>query len=83
MRILHYALGLPPYRQNGGLTKYVQDLISHQSKMHQVSLLYAAGVSVPFKTLKVREENKFPHFRVFRMENSIPVSLFYGFFHNR
>lgn len=78
MRILHYALGLPPYRQNGGLTKYVQDLINHQSKTHQVFLLYAAGVSVPFKTLKVREEKKYPHFRLFRIENSIPVSLFYG-----
>lgn len=40
MRILHYALGFPPYR-SGGLTKFCVDLMEQQRKEgHQVSLLW-------------------------------------------
>jgi len=40
MKILHYSLGLFPYR-TGGLTKYATDLMLEQSKdKHEVHLLY-------------------------------------------
>lgn len=40
MRILHYALGFPPYR-SGGMTKFNIDLMIQQSKKgHQVALLW-------------------------------------------
>ena len=40
MRILHYALGFPPYR-SGGLTKYVIDLAMEQKKAgHFVGVLW-------------------------------------------
>lgn len=34
MKILHYNLGLPPYR-SGGLTKYSTDLMIEQSKIRK------------------------------------------------
>ena len=40
MKILHYSLGLPPFR-SGGLTKYSMDLINQQAKLGaDISLLY-------------------------------------------
>ena len=40
MKILHYALGFPPYR-SGGLTKLCVDLMVQQAKEgHTVALLW-------------------------------------------
>jgi len=66
MHILHYALGLPPYR-SGGLTRYVVDLMQHQAQEagHEVYLLYPGPRSLwrhsrirplgDFGTIKVHE----------------------------
>ena len=42
MRILHYSLGLPPYR-SGGLTKYCTDLMIEQAKSDNQILLMFPG----------------------------------------
>ena len=42
MRILHYSLGLPPYR-SGGLTKYCTDLMVEQAKSNDEIFLLFPG----------------------------------------
>lgn len=50
MRILHYALGFPPYR-SGGLTKLCIDLMVQQTKEgHSVAMLWPGRMSVTNKT---------------------------------
>lgn len=44
MRILHYALGFPPYR-SGGLTKYCIDLMLAQKKAgHEVAMMWPGTI---------------------------------------
>ena len=46
MKILHYALGFPPYR-TGGLTKFCMDLMVQQKKEgHQAALLWPGKMSL-------------------------------------
>ena len=46
MKILHYALGFPPYR-TGGLTKYCIDLMLTQVEQgHEVALLWPGQITI-------------------------------------
>lgn len=55
MKILHYALGFPPYR-TGGLTKFNIDLMCQQHKMgHQVALLWPGQMSVIRRNTSVKK----------------------------
>lgn len=45
MKILHYALGFPPYR-SGGLTKYCIDLLLAQKAAgHDVAMMWPGAFS--------------------------------------
>ena len=49
MDILHYSLGLPPFRR-GGMTQYCLDLIAGQVKEgHNVTLLWPGRLYNPSK----------------------------------
>ena len=49
MRILHYALGFPPYR-SGGLTKWCVDLMVQQAKEgHEVAMLWPGKMGIATK----------------------------------
>lgn len=77
MNILHYTLGLPPYR-SGGLTKYSVDLMKSQtSKGQQVFLLFPGGFSVSQKT-KIKPSLDYEGIQVFEIINPLPVSLLGG-----
>ena len=53
MNILHYTLGLPPYR-SGGLTKYSLDLMLEQiSEGHTLSLLYPSDLTFKYPKCKL------------------------------
>lgn len=55
MRILHYALGFPPYR-SGGLTKFCIDLIKQQSADgHETALLWPGRMGLSGKKVSVKK----------------------------
>lgn len=79
MRILHYALGFPPYR-SGGLTKFCMDLMKQQAKDgHQVALLWPGQMGFIEKKNKVKDKGyeEFSGLRIhsFEVVNPIPVSF--------
>ena len=52
MKILHYALGFPPYR-TGGLTKYCIDLMLTQAEQgHEVALLWPGRITIVKKRVR-------------------------------
>ena len=58
MNILHYSLGLPPYR-SGGLPKYTEDLIKEQIVQgDKVGLLYPTGVDFCNKKIHITTKKK-------------------------
>lgn len=78
MKILHYALGFPPYR-SGGLTKYCVDLMVQQAKEgHDVSMLWPGTMKIFSKKtfIKRRGDVYLQHFYIknFEIINPLPVS---------
>lgn len=54
MRILHYALGFPPYR-SGGLTKFCMDLLCQQNRDgHQVAMMWPGQMGFVKKSVCVK-----------------------------
>lgn len=77
MRILHYTLGLPPYR-SGGLTKYSVDLMIQQSELgHKIYLLYPGHYSFSRK-ITIQRDKEYQGISVFELINPLPVSLLGG-----
>lgn len=79
MRILHYTLGLPPFR-SGGLTKYATDLLLAQSAAEDtVSLLYPGDYTFwRIPTMKIIEDKNFKGVSVYEIKNPNPVPLLHG-----
>lgn len=60
MRILHYALGFPPYR-TGGLTKFCIDLMKQQCRDgHQAALLWPGQIGMFFHKVFIRDRGIVP-----------------------
>ncbi|WP_127837088.1 glycosyltransferase [Clostridium prolinivorans] len=77
MKILHYTLGLPPYR-SGGLTKYSCDLMIEQAnKGEVVYLLYPGHFNLCNKT-KIKYNKMYKGIYVYEMINPLPVPLLNG-----
>jgi len=77
MKILHYSLGLPPFR-TGGLTKYSVDLmLSQVNNGDEVSLLYPGHFSLN-KRLRINEDKSFKGIAVYEILNPISVPLLSG-----
>lgn len=75
MRILHYALGFPPYR-TGGLTKYCVDLMKLQKKEgHSVALMWPGKISVVNKKVHVVKHKGWNSIGNFELINPLPVAL--------
>ncbi|WP_336837778.1 glycosyltransferase [Sphingobacterium siyangense] len=78
MKVLHYSLGLPPYR-SGGLTKYVKDLMVSQVELgYDVNLLYPSDLAFGYPNVKVRKNVSFFGIRVFELKNPLTVPLLHG-----
>lgn len=55
MKILHYALGFPPYR-TGGLTKFCMDLMRQQNiDGHQTALLWPGRMKLWEQTVSIKD----------------------------
>lgn len=77
MKILHYALGFPPYR-SGGLTKFCIDLMIQQAKEgHEVAMLWPGEIRSINKKVNIKKhrdvnlENQNIH--SFEVINPLPV----------
>jgi len=77
MRILHYALGFAPYR-SGGLTRYVQDLMEVQSKVHEVGMLWPGQMHLKSKKVRIKEKKLLSGMISYEMVNPLPVPLMEG-----
>lgn len=74
MKILHYALGFPPYR-SGGLTKFCIDIMSQQREMgHEVALLWPGSMKLIRRTIKIIQRKENNGVGSFELINPLPVS---------
>lgn len=76
MKILHYTLGLPPYR-TGGLTKYSIDLVEEQAKNNQIVLLFPGKYRLA-KGSKINKYKDYNNIAVYEIINPLPVPLLGG-----
>lgn len=77
MKVLHYSLGLPPFR-TGGLTKYSVDLMLNQvASGNEVSLLYPGHFTLD-KKLRIDENESFKGVKVYEILNPLAVPLLSG-----
>ncbi|MGL5870732.1 glycosyltransferase, partial [Clostridium chrysemydis] len=76
MNILHYTLGLPPYR-SGGLTKYSIDLMKEQVKDNEVYLLFP-GKNTKNKRFNLKYHKEYYGIKVYEEINTLPVPLLGG-----
>ncbi|WGX75705.1 glycosyltransferase [Paraclostridium bifermentans] len=81
MRILHYSLGLPPYR-SGGLTKYCTDLMVEQAKSNnKVFLLFPGKMNFIKKDrAKIKFYRDYKNVKVYELVNPLPVPILNGIF---
>lgn len=77
MRILHYTLGLPPYR-SGGLTKYTYDLMKEQAKNRdEIYLLFPGHLTRSNKT-SIKRYKVINGINAYELINPLPVPLMNG-----
>lgn len=79
MRILHYSLGLPPYR-SGGLTKYCTDLMTEQAKLDNEVLLMFPGRMNFIKegNVNIKFYRNYKKVKVYELINPLPVPILKG-----
>lgn len=78
MRILHYTLGLPPYR-SGGLTKYTNDLMKEQSHNgDDVYLLFPGHLKGKNHKTAIKHYKVVNNIKVYEIINPLPVPLLNG-----
>ena len=79
MKILHYALGFPPYR-SGGLTKFCVDLMVQQAKEgYTVAMLWPGEMKFINKKISIKKHKnvnlKGQNILSFEIINPLPVSF--------
>lgn len=74
MKILHYALGFPPYR-TGGLTKFCIDLMQEQKKNnHEVAMLWPGEMKLVSKKIQIIKKREQIGIDSYELINPLPVS---------
>lgn len=75
MKILHYALGFPPYR-SGGLTRYVMDLAEEQRKYgNDVNMMWPGEVFLGHRGPSIKQHRPYHGIGSYELRNSLPVVL--------
>lgn len=83
MNILHYSLGVPPFRR-GGMTQYCMDLMVEQIKNgHAVSLLWPGRLKNLSKKTKIERKHKYEiqdsqKCESYELVNPLPIPLMDG-----
>lgn len=74
MKILHYALGFPPYR-TGGLTKFCMDIMHEQKRIgYEVAMLWPGEMKLLGKAVYVRGRGDCQGIKSWELINPLPVS---------
>ncbi len=74
MKILHYALGFPPYR-TGGLTKFCVDIMGQQLKLgYEVALLWPGQMMLVGNNVRIKRQKDNKGIKSFEIINPLPVS---------
>ncbi|MET3561467.1 glycosyltransferase involved in cell wall biosynthesis [Enterococcus rotai] len=77
MSILHYTLGVPPYR-TGGLTKYSIDLMETELEFgYKVCLLFPGSYQLSGKS-KIKRKSDYNDITLFELINPLPIPLLNG-----
>ena len=77
MNVLHYTLGLPPYR-TGGLTKYSFDLMTEESNIgDNIYLLFPGRIRVNDE-VNIKYYKTIKNIESYEVINPLPVSLLNG-----
>ncbi|MBU3159409.1 hypothetical protein KPL37_06530 [Clostridium frigoris] len=77
IKILHYALGLPPLNTEG-LAKQPDDIMIRQvANGNEVSLVYLGNISADRK-LKIKKNKSFNNIKVYEINNPISATLLNG-----
>ena len=75
MRILHYALGFPPYR-TGGMTKYCTDLMLTQIEEGDlVALLWPGEIRTYGGSVSIKKKKAWKNVDSYEIINPLPVAL--------
>lgn len=75
MKVLHYALGFPPYR-SGGLTKFCIDLMAQQTKEgHTAALLWPGAMYPGSQRAKIVDRGWVKGIKSYELINPLPVSF--------
>lgn len=78
MKILHYTLGMPPYR-TGGLTKYSYDLMIEEMNQNQeVYLLFPGKMSFTKGKTNIKKYKNYKGIQIYELINPLPVPLLKG-----
>lgn len=78
MRIIHYTLGLPPYR-SGGLTSYSIDVLLAEKEMgNLVSLLYPGGFSISWPIKRIKRKKDWQNVSIYEIQNTVNIPLLHG-----
>lgn len=74
MKILHYALGFPPYR-TGGLTKFCVDLMNEQViQGNDVALLWPGQMKCFIHKIEIKKRKSVGKIESYELINPLPVS---------
>ncbi|MBU3155542.1 hypothetical protein LL037_01080 [Clostridium estertheticum] len=77
IKILHYALGLPPVN-TGGLAKQPENIMVRQvANGNEVSLVYPGKISID-RGLKIKKNKSFNNIKVYQINNPISATLLSG-----
>ena len=75
MKIIHYALGFPPYR-SGGLTKFCIDLMTTQKEHgYDVYLLWPGQIRVFNNQLSIKQRKSMDGIQSYEIINPLPIAL--------
>lgn len=78
LKILHYSLGLPPYR-SGGLTKYSIDLMKEEiNQGYEVLLLWPGEIKSYNKNPIIKKRKSQYNIQNFELVNCLPIPLMGG-----
>lgn len=77
IKILHYALGLPPVN-TGGLAKQPENIMVRQvANGNEVSLVYPGNTSID-RELEIKNNKSFNNIKVYEINNPISATLLSG-----
>ena len=77
MTILHYSLGVYPYRE-GGLVRYSTDLAIEQQKNQNVIYVIPGKLGLVDKSVRIVPDKEYRNLHVFRIENALPMPIYFG-----